>query len=376
MTEADGRRLSVLRIYHSGVVDDWRERERRLRADGADVDLISPECWNEGGAPVELQPGADRFVIPVRTFGHHPNLFVYEPIGMWRALRRHRDVDVLDIHEEPVSVASAEVQLLACLAGLRTPFCLYSAQNLPKRYPIPFRWMERVALRRATAVHTCNEAAGDILRAKGFRGVVENLGLGFEASEFTPPAEPRTGGNSVRVGYVGRLASHKGVDVLVDAVAALPNVALDLVGDGPAREELVARVSRSGASDRITFHGFVAHQNLPEWYRRFDVLAVPSLETPSWIEQFCRVAVEAMATGVPVVASASGSLPEVVDDGGVLVPPGDVEALRATLAALLRDPDRLVELGKRAEARSVRYSWHNIALRQRALYEEMVRRGR
>ena len=67
-------------------------------------------------------------------------------------------------------------------------------------------------------------------------------------------------------------------------------------------------------------------------YRRFDVVVVPSLETPSWVEQFGRVAVEAMASGVVVVASRSGSLPEVVGEAGVLVPPGDVGALADALA--------------------------------------------
>ena len=75
----------------------------------------------------------------------------------------------------------------------------------------------------------------------------------------------------------------------------------------------------------------MAPDELAGVYRRFDVVAVPSLETPSWIEQFGRVAVEAMASGVAVVASDSGSLPEVVADAGILVPPGDVGALAGAL---------------------------------------------
>ena len=115
----------------------------------------------------------------VRTIGRHPFRFAYEPLGLWRALRS-RQFDVIDIHEEPASLATFEVRVLARLAGAHAPYCLYSAENLPKRYPVPFRWFERSALRRAAAVHTCNEEAGELLRARGFSGRVRNLGLGVE----------------------------------------------------------------------------------------------------------------------------------------------------------------------------------------------------
>ena len=87
-------------------------------------------------------PAPDEQVRAVRTFGRHPFRFAYDPVGLWRALRAG-PVDVLDIHEEPASLATFEVRVLARLARVRAPVCLYSAQNLPKRYPLPFRWFER-----------------------------------------------------------------------------------------------------------------------------------------------------------------------------------------------------------------------------------------
>ena len=102
------------------------------------------------------------------------------------------------------------------------------------------------------------------------------------------------------------------------------------------------------------------------------MLAVPSLETPAWIEQFGRVAVEAMASGVPVVASDSGSLPEVLADAGVLVPPGDAAALAGALERLRDDRSERTRLADAGRRRSSYFSWPAVAERHHALYEEML----
>ena len=104
---------------------------------------------------------------------------------------------------------------------------------------------------------------------------------------------------------MGRLQARKGVLELIEAVARVDGVDVTFVGDGPDRAALEARIAALGCADRARIVGYVEHDALPELYRSFDVVAVPSLETPVWVEQFGRVAVEAMAAGVPVVASDS-----------------------------------------------------------------------
>jgi len=365
--------VKVLRIYHSGVVAAWRRRDVELGQLDVDVTLVSAKCWNEGGQSVHLDvdPGASR-VVGARTWGSHPFLFVYDPLPLWRALRAGSP-DVLDIHEEPASLAVAEVLVLARLAGRgRVRVCLYSAQNIEKRYPWPFRWLERRALRRATAVHTCNEEAGRILRRKGFSGVVANLGLGADIERFRPSSRESGGPGSMVVGYVGRLEARKGVGVLIDAAADVAGAELVIVGDGPDRAAFDAQIARRSLAGRARIEGYTTQDRLPEVYRRFDVLVVPSLETPGWIEQFGRVAVEAMAAGVPVVASDSGSLPEVLGDAGVLVRPGDDGALAAALTELRDDPGLRAALSEAGSRRAEHFSWGATAERQKAMYEEMT----
>jgi glycosyltransferase involved in cell wall biosynthesis len=123
---------------------------------------------------------------------------------------------------------------------------------------------------------------------------------------------------------------------------------------------------------QVVISGFVPAEDLPAVYRSFDVVVVPSLNTPSWLEQFCRVAVEAMASGVPIVASSSGALPEVVGDGGVFVPPADVTALRDALESLASDPVRRVALGRAGRARSQRFAWSSVVETQHRFYDAIV----
>jgi glycosyltransferase involved in cell wall biosynthesis len=363
-------RLHVLRIYHSGVVTAYRQRDRELRRRGVEVTLATARRWNEGGDPVSLQEGDDRFVVPARTLGRHPFLFVYDPRPLWRLLRSRR-FDLIDAHEEPASLAAAEVMVLRRLLQPAAKLTFYSAENLPKRYPLPFRWIERVALRSAAAVHCCNQAATDRLRTKGFRGHLRVVGLGVDVDHFRPGAGPRPPG-PFRVGYVGRIEDRKGVRVLLAALATLPQMTLDLFGEGSGRADLEREVARTGLGGRVRIRGFASHDELPELYRRFDALCVPSLPTPEWVEQFGRVAVEAMASGVPVVASDLGSLPEVVGDAGILVPPGDAAALAGALRALADDPALAARLATRGRERAARYSWASVAEVHHGVYLEAL----
>jgi glycosyltransferase involved in cell wall biosynthesis len=321
---------------------------------------------------VALDAAPDEQVRAVRTFGRHPFRFAYDPVGLWRALRAG-PVDVLDIHEEPASLATFEVRVLARLAGVRAPVCLYSAQNLPKRYPPPFRWFERGALRTAAAIHTCNDDAGEVVRAKGFSGRLRNLGLGVGPEYATDTRVVDGAPGPLRLGFVGRLTRQKGVDVLVRAVAAVEGVQLRIVGDGPLRAEVDALVTELGVGDRVELLEHRRADELPELYRSVEVLAAPSIDTPGVVEQFGRVVVEAEACGAAAVVSDSGSLPWVGGDAAVVVRQGDVDALAGALRALRDDPTEVARLRSLGPASAARFSWSSIAAQQAELYRTVLR---
>jgi len=362
--------VRVLRVAHHAVVSAWRERERQLRGLGDDVRLVSAKRWNEGGRTLTLAPEADVFVTGAATVGTHPNAFLYDPRPIWRLLGSSAGggPDVLDLHEEPFSLATAEILLLRRLRRSKVPYVLYSAQNIDKRYPIPFRWFERVALHGATGAYVCNREAGEILARKGLTGPARLIPLGVDTAQFSPADRSAPAGGAV-LGYIGRLEPHKGVSVLLRAVADRPDWRIEITGDGPQRPELEALAAELDIADRVAFLGFAQGAELADRYRRLDVVVVPSIPWPGWLEQFCRVAVEAMASGVPVVASRSGAIPDVVADAGILVDPGDADALRAGLDRALSEWQ---QLRARGLAHAGDFTWTSVAEQQHALYREAV----
>jgi glycosyltransferase involved in cell wall biosynthesis len=185
---------------------------------------------------------------------------------------------------------------------------------------------------------------------------------GVDSDLFTPPTSEAI--RERRVLYVGRVertSRWKGLAVLVDSLVQLqdrvPDVRLDVVGDGDDVAELKARATRLGVDGCIDWHGKVAHAELPSFYRRAAVTVLPSL-TES--ESFGMTLVEAMASGCPVVGSDVGGIPFVVRDGvdGLLVPPGDPALLAEALAAVLGDPDRAAEMGAAGRKAAIgRWDW-------------------
>lgn len=149
------------------------------------------------------------------------------------------------------------------------------------------------------------------------------------------------------VGFVGRLVPEKGVDWLFAswaASAARHDCRLVVIGQGPAESDL--RSLAVDLSIDVDFVGSVATSEVPEVMAALDLLVVPSLTAPAWAEQFGRVIVEAMFAGTPVIASDSGSIPEVVGEGGVIVPESDRSALSAAIDDLMLDRERRTEVGE------------------------------
>lgn len=361
--------MKVLRIAHHAVVSAWRERERQLCAQGVEIELLSAKVWNEGGRDQQLDPEGDGFVRGARTVGRHPSVFAYDPRPIWRAIGQ--GPDLIDLHEEPNALATAEVLLIRRLRRCRAPYVLYSAQNIPKRYPPPFRWFERSALRGAAAAYVCNREAGRILQAKGLAGPAIEIPLGVDLSLFSPADRPPPRRGLRRIGYVGRLEAHKGVETLLRSAADHADWNVRITGDGPQRAELVELARELGIAERVDFLGFADGVELAERYRGLDIVVVPSLRRPNWLEQFCRVAVEAMASGVPVVASDSGAIPDVVGDAGILVPPGDPAVLGAAVERALQ-PELWSRLRERGLARTERFSWESVARQQREMYASIL----
>ncbi len=171
--------------------------------------------------------------------------------------------------------------------------------------------------------------------------------------EAPQESAPRGGGYLL---YAGRLSQEKGVDVLVRAAAAVPELSLQIAGIGPEEARLKQLVETAGAS-HITFVGFKRKDDLAALRRNAEALVVPSV----WYENAPLAVLEAMADGLPIIASRIGGLPELVREGvnGSLVDPGDVDALVRALRRFngLNASDRAQMAGESRAAAIEQYGW-------------------
>ncbi|ADB74896.1 glycosyltransferase [Geodermatophilus obscurus] len=225
--------------------------------------------------------------------------------------------------------------------------------------------VERSALRRADAVVVLTDRTAAALAADGVPAErVSTIPSGFDPRLFagsSPDAFPSA--RRPRIGYVGRLAPQKRADRLVEAFGRMREPAsLVVVGDGPDRERVHALAA---GHPRVHLSGFVEHTAVPAVLASLDVLVLPSA-----YEEMGSVLTEALASGLPVVASDVGGIPEVVHHGvtGLLVPPGDVDALAAALDRLAADAGLRARLAAGARARAAEYAWPRLAARVASVY--------
>jgi L-malate glycosyltransferase len=190
--------------------------------------------------------------------------------------------------------------------------------------------------------------------------------------DLEPFEIPRTSGPGPVVTTLANLRQGKGHDVLLRAAAQVlrqrPDVRFQFVGDGPLRGELERQAEDLAISAAVTFLGHRAE--VPAILRSSTIFAFPSL-----MEAFPNGVMEAMAAEIPVIASAVGGIPELVEheQNGLLVPPGDDRALAAALLSMLGDPDRARRLA--AEGRTTiqqRYSFDRMVSDFEGLYRETL----
>ncbi len=191
------------------------------------------------------------------------------------------------------------------------------------------------------------------------------------------PARPPLGFPPV-IAFVGRLVREKGADILLRAFAKvqaqMPETRLLLVGDGPEGEYLRRVIADLGLSSQVSLLGHLPHEEVERVCAAAWVQAVPS----RWAEPFGIVAAEALMRGTAVMASNSGGLAEVVQDGrtGLLVPPGDVNALAEALLRLFRDRELAEQMGKAGrEMALVRFNEAMCIERFIELYQRICQSG-
>ncbi len=235
-------------------------------------------------------------------------------------------------------------------------------------YPLT---MQRIVINRLDRIITSsNEGIDELKRAFGLRkekiSVVYN---GMDVESFRNTGEKRETKNIL---FVGNTEDHKkGILFLLEALADLPEgIGLTIVDEGPPLKKNAAElIKRVGVEKRVTFTGKVDQKTLVSLYSRATVLVMSSL-----YEGFGLPAAEAMACETPVIVTKAGALPEVVDSScGVLVEPGNSEALRDAIIAIFKDSDGRKRMGKNGRKKAVNnFSWPVAAKNTLEVYRDVI----
>jgi glycosyltransferase involved in cell wall biosynthesis len=366
--------VRVLTISKACVIGAYqRKLEEIARLPDVELMVAVPPSWRDGSRSIRLEraytAGYELVIEPI-VFNGSFHLYFYPRLG--RRLRAFAP-DVVHVDEEPYNFATFHALRLAKRSGARTLW--FTWQNLKRRYPLPFRLIERYNLRHADYGIAGSAGAAAVWREKGYLGPIAVIPqFGVDPDIYSPGPGKRDSARGFVIGYVGRLVPEKGVDLLLEAVGGLDGVGrLAILGAGPERGRLEMLARRLGLADRVAFEGHCPSLCLPAFYRQLDVLVLPSRSRPNWVEQFGRVLIEAMACGVSVVGSNCGEIPHVVGDSGLTFPEGDVEGLRECLVRLMRDPDLRTDLAWRGRERVLaHFTQAQVAKQTVAVYRELV----
>jgi glycosyltransferase involved in cell wall biosynthesis/SAM-dependent methyltransferase len=234
------------------------------------------------------------------------------------------------------------------------------------------RFTARLAFRYAGVVAPVSENLAAHVRALAPRArvrVVENV---VDTEVFHPPqGRDRPGGDgSARLLTVAALAAKKGHADLLEALAEVRrerNATLDLVGEGELRAELQDRVGRLGLDEAVRFHGELSKEQVAAHMREADLFVLASR-----FENLPCVLIEAMASGLPSVATEVGAVPDLLDGvGGVVCPPGDPRALATAISSAIERRGQ-IDAGALADRARERFGYEAIERRWSEIYEELT----
>ncbi len=232
-----------------------------------------------------------------------------------------------------------------------------------------------LTLRQAQRIIALTESEAEYLTVLGIpRQQIVVIPNGVNLAEFANIRPKTIRDNDATIIFVGRLyPKQKGLEVLIQALSHIPRSVkfrLDLVGeDWGAVSGLLQLARQIGVDDRVVVRGSSGRDSLLHSYASADLLVLPSL-----FEAFGIVLLEAMAAGLPVVASNVGGIPEVVEDGktGLLVKPGDSERLGAAIEKLLSDDSLRKAMSDAGRKRASLFSWDLLVPKIKRVYEEVI----
>jgi L-malate glycosyltransferase len=365
--------MKILVASHSYIVDLNCEKLRELAKLSPDLDvtIVVPKRWRPGGVQTKtiepkFQESGNFRIVPIANFSENNQgllSFGWELVSLLRKLRP----DIIQVEQGSKSLAYAQMIFLNQVLGLKAKLLFFTWWNLPYELKFPVSLLEAYNLGHTDGIVVGNQDGEQVLRDRGYGGPMRIMAqLGVDEALFRPRPIDEGGLRSANhltrddfvVGFVGRFVPEKGILTLAKALGELRDRPwkLLLLGRGPLEAELRDWMEQQGLSDRLRLIPSVPHDQVAAYIAQMNALILPSettyqfktLTSAGWKEQFGHVLIEAMACRVPVIGSDSGEIPNVIRDGGLVFPEGDIPALADRLAQLMDDrafASRIAEAG-------------------------------
>jgi glycosyltransferase involved in cell wall biosynthesis len=364
--------MRVLMLSKACIVGIYQRKLEEIARLGIELLVLVPPSWKDERGETKLERVyTEGYRLEVLSIALNGNFHLHWYPGLGAKIRDFRP-DIVHIDEEPYNLAAWQALAHARRADAKSLF--FSWQNIVRQYPPPFSWGERWVLNSVDYALAGTESIASVWREKGYTGrmaVVPQFGVDpdvFHPAASTAVQRPFT------IGYIGRLVEEKGIHLLLEAASRLTgDWRLRIVGSGPERDRLHALAAQLNIAERVALIEWIASTEMPAQYHQIDVLAVPSLTRSNWKEQFGRVLIEAMVSGVPVIGSDSGAIPDVIGDAGLITPEGNIAALTEALCKLQQDHALRTTFAERGRARVIAHFTHaQVAADTVQVYRELV----
>ncbi|WP_063800841.1 glycosyltransferase [Mastigocoleus testarum] len=418
-TAKDKSCLRVLFVSHTYVVGINQGKLDAIASQNeVEVSLLAPKYWKavQWDKILEIENPYPRIQLyPNRVlFSGKAGAYLYSPLAIFRAILDFRP-DIIQVEQEVFSLSGFEVAL--CSRLLNKPVVFFGWENMDRKLSWFRRWIRKFILNTTKSIIAGNCEGAELVKRWGYCGAVEVMPqMGVDTQLFTPrrdrldyskannsklknpkldslvredsnrnDSQAKTSqrkksskkNSKFCIGFLGRISYHKGIDILIDAARLLGDedyeFQIRLCGTGSDKPKFVEQVQKLGLDKFIIWQDGVRHDEVPMEICRFDVLVLPSRTVETWKEQFGHVLIEAMATGIPVVGSTCGEIPNVIGRKDLVFPEGNAQELAAILMRLISQPSWYAEVADYSLERvRQHYSHERIAQRLIELWRNVL----
>lgn len=296
-----------------------------------------------------------------------------------RKLLRTEKIDVVH-HMLPAVFNYTFSPLVILRSDLKQPFIFgplsshYFERPMNEKVLVPLTSrLHRKTIQKCERIITISNQVKNLYSELVDQVKISVIPFGVDAEVFRPRQQNRKQ-DQLSLLYAGWLYPLKGVPCLVEAVAEAKKhgskIKLNIVGEGPQRQELVTLVRKLGIEKDVVFLGAVPYADMPRLYQNCDIFCFPTLGEP-----FGKGLIEAMACCKPVIASKIGGPTEIIQNGvnGILVPPGNAKAFAEKIVLLANDENSRRRIGEKARETILEcFSWEVVAEKYHRLYSEFL----